>query len=133
MLINLEGFTKEHSSALERFSYHPLSLLWKSPWHLQPPSQRSILNSWIIYQSPLFNSSTTSHIHPKRMYWPKLSLCVLSAFESTVLPVVSLLSVKRVSLSLQLLRNCLGNKLLSNTSWFSTTLLCRLCNSVLHW
>src|SRR5882724_13416861 len=62
------------------------------------------------------------------MYQLKLSLCVLSAFESMGLPVASLLSVKRVSLSLQLPRNHLRSKLLSNTGWFSTTLLCRLCN-----
>src|SRR5882724_7681173 len=97
-----------------------------SPWLLRPPSQRSILNSWIVYQSPLLDSSTASHIHPKRTYWPKLSLHVLSAFRFMVLPVVSPLSVKRVSLSSQLPRNHLGSKLLSNTSWFSTTLLCRL-------
>src|SRR5882724_2503144 len=54
-----------------------------------------------------------THIHPKRTYWPNLSLHVLSAFGSTVLPVASLLSVKRVSLSSQLLRNHLGSKLLS--------------------
>src|SRR5882724_1163137 len=47
-------------------------------------------------------------------------------------PVASLLSVKRVSLSSQLLRNCLGSKLLSNTSRFSTTFLCRLRVSVLQ-
>src|SRR5882724_378560 len=133
MLINLEIFTKEHSSALERFLHHPISLsLQESSWHLRPPSQRSILNSWIIYQHLHLDSSITSHIHPKRTYWPKLSLHVLSVFRSTVLPVVSLFSVKRVSLSSQLPRNCLGSKLLSNTSQFSTTLLCRLCVSILH-
>src|SRR5882724_8261566 len=86
----------------------------------------------MVYQSLHLDSSTTSHIHLKRMYRPKLSLHVLSAFESTGLPVASLLSVKRVSLSLQLLRNHLGSKLLSNTSWFSTTLLYRLRISVLQ-
>src|SRR5882724_4929806 len=86
----------------------------------------------MVYQSLHLNSSTASHIHLKRMYRPKLSLCVLPAFESMGLPVASLLSVKRVSLSLQLLRNHLGSKLLSNTGWFSTTLLCRLRISVLH-
>src|SRR5882724_3237737 len=110
-----------------------LSLLWKSSWHLQPPSQRSILNSWIVYQSLHLSSSIASHIHPKRTYWPKLSLRVLSASGFTVLPVVSLLSVKRASLSSQLPRNCLRSKLLSNTSWLSTSLLCRLRFSVLHW
>jgi len=49
-----------------------------------------------------------------------------------VLPVASLLSVKRVSLSLQLLRNHLGSKLLSNTGLFSTPLLCRLHISILQ-
>jgi len=77
----------------------PLTLLQKSSWHLRPPSQRSIPNSWIIYLSLHLDSSTASQIHPKRMYWPKLSLCVLSAFWFMVLPVASLLSVKRVSLS----------------------------------
>src|SRR5882724_11673534 len=110
-----------------------LSLLRKSSWHLQPPSQRSILNSWIVYQSLHLSSSITSHIHPKRMYWPKLSLRVLSASGFKVLPVVSLLSVKRASLSSQLPRNHLGSKLLSNTGWLSTSLLCRLCFSILHW
>src|SRR5882724_12373941 len=118
MLINLESLLKkEHSSALERFLHHSISLsLWKSSWHLQPPSQRSILNSWIIYQSLHLDSSITSHIHLNRTYRPKLSLHVLSAFRFTVLPVASLLSVKSVSLSSQLPRNCLRSKLLSNTS-----------------
>src|SRR5882724_9872715 len=96
------------------------------------PSQRSILNSWIIYQSLHLNSSIASHIHPKRTYRPKLSLCVLSVSGFTVLPVASLFSVKGASLSSQLQRNCLGSKLLSNTGWFSTTLLCRLRFSVLQ-
>src|SRR5882724_5960612 len=109
-----------------------LSLLWKSSWHLRPPSQRSILNSWIIYQSLHLDSSIASHIHPKRMYWLKLSLRVLSVSRFTVLPVASLLSVKRVSLSTQLPKNRLGSKLLSNTGRFSTTLLCRLHISVLQ-
>src|SRR5882724_3853771 len=134
MLINLESFTKGHSSALERFLHHPTSLsLQKSSWHLRPPSQRNILNSWIIYQSLHLDSSIASHIHLKRTYWPKLSLHVLSASGFTVLPVVSLLSVKRASLSSQLLRNHLRSKLISNTGQFSTTLLCRLHFSVLHW
>src|SRR5882724_10651544 len=83
---------KEHSSALERFSHHPisLSLLRKSSWHLRPPSQRSILNSWIVFQSLRLSSSITSHIHPKRTYRPKLSLRVLSVSRFTVLPVASL-------------------------------------------
>src|SRR5882724_10407055 len=134
-LINLESFTKEeHSLALERFSHHPisLSLLQRSSWHLRPPSHRSILNSWIVYQSLHLGSSIVSHIHPKKMYWPKLSRRVLSASGFMVFPVVSLLSVKRASLSSQLPRNHLGSKLLSNTSWFSTSLLCRLCISVLQ-
>src|SRR5882724_3565138 len=100
MLINLEIFTKEHSLALERFLHHPTSLsLQKSSWHLRPPSQRSILNSWIIYQSLHLDSSITSHIHLKRMYWLKLSLHVLSVFRFMILPVASLLSVKRISFS----------------------------------
>src|SRR5882724_2560138 len=134
MLINLESFTKKsiHQLLRDLQTTRPLSLLRNSSWHLLPPSQRSILNSWIIYQSLHLDSSIASHIHPKRMYWPKLSLHVLSAFGFTVLPVVSLLSVKRVSLSSQLLRNHLGSKLLSNTSQFSTTLLCRLCISILQ-
>src|SRR5882724_4782131 len=109
-----------------------LSLLRKSSWHLQPPSQRSILNSWIIYQSLHLGSSIVSHIHLKRMYRPKLSPHVLSVSGFTVLPVASLLSVKRASLSSQLLRKRLGSKLLSNTSQFSTSLLCRLCISILQ-
>src|SRR5882724_5893072 len=109
-----------------------LSLLWKSSWHLQPPSQRSVLNSWIIYQSLHLSSSIVSHIHPKRTYLPKLSLDVLSASGFMVLPVASLLSVKRASLSSQLPINHLGSKLLSNTGQFSTSLLCRLHFSVLH-
>src|SRR5882724_10662803 len=109
-----------------------LSLLRKSSWHLRPPSQRSILNSWIVYQSLHLDSSIVSHIHPKRTYRLKLSLHVLYAYGFTVLPVASLLSVKRASLSSQLPRHCLGSKLLSNTSQFSTTLLCRLCFSVLQ-
>ena len=135
MLINLESLLKRSIHQLLR-DFHTtwsLSLLQKSPWHLQPLSQRSILNSWIIYQSLLLNSSTISHIHPKRMDQPKLSLCVLSAFESMVLPAASLLSAKGVSLSLQLPRKHLSSKLLLNTGWFSTTLLCRLCISVLQW
>ena len=115
MLINLESFTKkEHSSALEGIFIPPdLSLLWKSPWHLRLPSLRSILNSCIICQSPPLDSSVASHIHLKKMYWPKLSLHVLSAFKCTGLPLASLLSVKRVSLSFQLPRICLGSKFLS--------------------
>src|SRR5882724_1982811 len=109
-----------------------LSLLQKSSWHLRSPSQRSILNSWIVYQSPHLGSSIVSHIHPKRTYRPKLSLCVSSASGFTVLPVASLLSVKRTSLSSQLPRNRLGSKLLSNTGQFSTTLLCRLRFSILQ-
>src|SRR5882724_10097262 len=109
-----------------------LSLLQKSSWHLQPPLQRSVLNSWIVYQSLHLGSSIVSHIHPKRMYRPKLSQCVLSVSGFTVLPVVSLLSVKRTSLSSQLPRNHLGSKLLSNTGQFSTTLLCRLRFSILQ-
>src|SRR5882724_8830420 len=126
---------KEHSSALERFSHHPisLSLLRKSSWHLRPPSQRSILNSWIVYQSLHLNLSIASHIHPKKRYRLKLSQHVLSASGFTVLPVASLLSVKRAFLSSQLLRNRLGSKLLSNTGQFSTSLLCRLHFSILHW
>src|SRR5882724_7556957 len=104
-----------------------LSLLQKSSWHLRPPSQRSVLNSWIVYQSHHLGSSIASHIHPKRTHQPKLSLCVLSASGFMVLPVASLLSVKRASLSSQLPRNRLGIKLLSNTGRFSTSLLCRLC------
>src|SRR5882724_2897255 len=112
MLINLESFTKKsiHQLLRDFHTTRPLSLLRKSSWHLRPPSQRSILNSWIIYQSLHLNSSITSHIHLKRTYWPKLSLRVLSAFGFTVLPVASLLSVKRASLSSQLLRNHLGSK-----------------------
>src|SRR5882724_9919457 len=49
-----------------------------------------------------------------------------------VLPVASLLSVKRVFLSLLLLSNHLGSKLFSNTGRFSTSLPCRLCISVLQ-
>src|SRR5882724_6815061 len=109
-----------------------LSLLWKSSWHLRPPSQRSILNSWIIYQSLHLSSSIASHIHLKRIYRPKLSLHVLSASGFMVLPVVSLLSVKRASLSSQLPRNHLRSKLLSNTGRLSTSLLCRLCFSILQ-
>src|SRR5882724_9714025 len=109
-----------------------LSLLQKSSWHLRPPSQRSILNSWIVYQSHHLGSSIMSHIHLKRRYWPKLSLHVLSVSVFTVLPVASLLSVKRASLSSQLPRNRLGSKLLSNTGWLSTSLLCRLCFSILQ-
>src|SRR5882724_9450661 len=109
-----------------------LSLLQKSSWHLRPPSQRSILNSWMVYQSLHLGSSIASHIHPKRMYRPKLSPCVLSVPGFTVLPVASLLSVKRTSLSSQLPRNRLRSKLLSNTGRFSTTLLCRLRFSVLE-
>src|SRR5882724_8173335 len=99
MLINLESFAKEeHSLALERFSHHPISLsLRKSSWHLQPQSQRSILNSWIVYQGLHLGSSIASHIHPKKTYRPKLSRCVLSASGFTFLPVASLLSVKRAS------------------------------------
>src|SRR5882724_6325544 len=74
-----------------------LSLLRKSSWHLRSPSQRSILNSWIVYQSLHLGSSIASHIHPKRTYRPKLSPRVLSAYGFTVLPVASLLSVKRTS------------------------------------
>ena len=44
---------------------------------------------------------------PEEDIWPKLSLHVLSASGFTVLPVASLLSVKRDSLSSQLPRNCL--------------------------
>src|SRR5882724_12046707 len=108
--MNLESLLKRsiHQLLRDFHTTQSLSLLQKSPWHLQPLSQRSILNSWIVYQSPLLNSSTTYHIHPKRTYQPKLSLHVLSAFESTVLPAASLLSVKRVSLSFQLPRKHLG-------------------------
>src|SRR5882724_10716305 len=110
----------------------PLSLLRKSSWHLRPPSQKSVLNSWIVYQSLHLDSSIASHIHLKRTYRLKLSLRVLSAFGFTALPVACLLSVKRASLSSQLPRNHLGSKLLSNTGQFSTTLLCRLRLSILH-
>src|SRR5882724_5379261 len=110
-----------------------LSLFYeKSSWHLQHPSQRSVLNSWIVYQSLHLNSSIASHIHLKRTYRLKLSLCVLSASGFTILPAASLLSVKRAPLSSQLPRNRLGSKLLSNTGQFSTTLLCRLRLSILH-
>src|SRR5882724_8224605 len=66
------------------------------------------------------------------MYRPKWSLHVLSAFGSMVSPVASLLSVKRVSLSLLLQSNHFRNKLFSNTSWFSTPLPSSLHNSVLQ-
>src|SRR5882724_3451567 len=134
MLIHLESFTKKsiHQLLRDFHTTQSLSLLQKSSWRLQPPSQRSILNSWIIYQSLHLDSSITSHIHLKRTYQPKLSLHVLSVFRFTVLPVVCLLSVKMASLSSQLPRNCLGSKLLSNTGWFPTTLLCRLCISILQ-
>src|SRR5882724_1452074 len=134
MLINLESFTKKsiHQLLRDFHTIRPLSLLRKSSWHLRPPSQRSILNSWILYQTLHLDSSITSHIHLKRTYRPKLSLCVLSAFGFMALPVACLLSVKRASLSSQLPRNCLRSKILSNTSWFSTTLLCRLCLSILQ-
>src|SRR5882724_6582549 len=134
MLINLESLLKKSIHRLLR-DFHTtrsLSLLWKSSWHLRLPSHRSMLNSWIVYQSLHLDSSIASHIHPKRMYQPKLSLHVLSAFGFTALPVACLLSVKRASLSSQLPRNHLGSKLLSNTGRFSTTLLCRLCFSVLQ-
>src|SRR5882724_10409999 len=101
-----------HQLSKDLYTTQPLSLyLQKSSWHLQSPLQRSVLNSWIVYQTPHLDSSTTSHIHLKRTYWLKFSLCVLSAFKSTGLPVASPLSVKRVSLSLQLPRNCLRIKL----------------------
>src|SRR5882724_10471655 len=134
MLIHLESFTKKsiHQLLRDFYTTQSLSLLQKSSWHLRPPSQRSKLNSWIIYQSLHLSSSIVSHIHPKKTYQPKLSRHVLSASRFTVLPVASLLSVKRASLSSQLPRNCLGSKLLSNTSRFSTTLLCRLCISILQ-
>src|SRR5882724_1428213 len=134
MLIHLESFTKKsiHQLLRDFHTTQSLSLLQKSSWRLQPPSQRSILNSWIIYQSLHLDSSIASHIHLKRMYRPKLSLRVLSASRFMVLPVASLLSVKGASLSSQLLRNRLGSKLLLNTSQFSTTLLCRLCLSILQ-
>src|SRR5882724_4697973 len=108
-LIHLESFTKKsiHQLLRDFHTTRSLSPLRKSSWHLRPPSQRSILNSWIVYQSLHQDSSIASHIHPKRMYWLNLSLHVLSAFGFTVLPVVCLLSVKRASLSSQLLRNCL--------------------------
>src|SRR5882724_9486828 len=112
MLIHLESFTEKsiHQLLRDFHTTQSLSLLQKSSWHLQPPSQRSILNSWIIYQSLHLGSSIASHIHPKKMYWPKLSRHVLSASRFMVLPVASLLSVKRVSLSSQLPRNHLGSK-----------------------
>src|SRR5882724_9032817 len=111
-----------------------LSLFYeKSSWHLQHPSQRSILNSWIIYQSLHLDPSIASHIHLKRTYQLKLSLRVLSVFGFMALPVACLLSVKRASLSSQLPRNHLGSKLLSNTGRFSTTLPCRLCFSIIQW
>src|SRR5882724_932608 len=135
MLINLESFTKEeHSSALERFSYHPTSLSFTkvilasstpiTEEHTKLLDRLSEPSSRLIHR--------ISHIHPKRTYRPKLSLHVLSASRFMVLPVASLLSVKRASLSSQLPRNHLGSKLLSNTGWFSTTLLCRLRFSILH-
>src|SRR5882724_9111152 len=135
MLINMESFTKKgiHQLLRDFHTTQPLSLLRKSSWHLQPPSQRSILNSWIVYQSLHLGSSIASHIHPKKTYWPKLSRRVLSASGFTVFPVASLLSVKKASLLSQLPRNRLGSKLLSNTSRFSTSLLCRLCFSILQW
>src|SRR5882724_7603764 len=135
MLIYLESLLKKSIHRLLR-DFHTtrsLSLLRKSSWHLRLPSHSSILNSWIIYQSLHLDSSIVSHIHPKRTYWPKLSLRVLSASRFMVLPVASLLSVKRASLSSQLPRNHLGSKLLSNIGRFSTSLLCRLCFSILQW
>src|SRR5882724_10629640 len=115
MLINLESFTKKsiHQLLRDFHTTQPLSLLQNSSWHLQPPSQRSILNSWIVYQSLHLDSSIASHIHPKRTYRPKLSLLVLSVFRFMAFPVACLLSVKRASLSSQLPRNHLGSKLLS--------------------
>src|SRR5882724_6007852 len=97
MLINMESFTKKgiHQLLRDFYTTRPLSILRKSSWHLKPPSQRSVLNSWIVYQSLHLDSSIVSHIHPKRTYWPKLSLHVLSAFRFTVLPVVSLLFCKK--------------------------------------
>src|SRR5882724_8615728 len=127
MLINLESVTTEYSSALERFSYHPTSLsLTKVILASLTPITEEHTNSWTAYHSLHLNSSTTSHIHPKRKYQLKLSLHVLSAFVFTVFPVASLLSVKRVSLSSQLPRhilevNCFqtlaGSQLLSSADY----------------
>src|SRR5882724_3602378 len=109
MLINLESFTKEHSSALERFSYHmtSLSLTEVILASLTPITEE---NTKLLDH---LSEPSSQLIHLKRTYRLKLSLRVLSAFKSTGLPVVSLLSVKRVSLSFQLPRNHLGSKILT--------------------
>src|SRR5882724_9637611 len=132
-LINLESFTKEeHLSALERISHHPISLSFMEVILASSTPITEECTKLLERQSLHLGLSIASHIHPKKMYQPKLSWHVLSASGFMVLPVASLLSVKRASLSSQLLRNCLGSKLLSNTGQFSTTLLCRLCLSILQ-
>src|SRR5882724_11384577 len=97
MLINLEIFTKEeHSSALERFSHHPISL---------PFTEVILASSTPIREEHTklldrLSEPSSQLIHrishpPEEDIWPKLSLHVLSASGFTVLPVASLLSVKR--------------------------------------
>src|SRR5882724_3928504 len=132
MLINLEIFTKEeHSSALERFSYHPISLSFtKIILASSTPITEEHTKLLDCLSEP---SSRLIHCisHP-----PEEDISakvVLSVFGFTVLPVACLLSVKMASLSSQLPRNHLGSKLLSNTGWFLTTLLCRLRISILQW
>src|SRR5882724_3327086 len=133
-LINLESFTKEeHSSALKRFSHHLISLSFTevilasstpiTEEHTKLLDRLSEPSSQLIHR--------VSH-PPKEDTLAEVVTACLSASGFTVLPVASLLSVKRASLSSQLLRNCLGSKLLSYTSRFSTSLLCRLCSSILQ-
>src|SRR5882724_6697146 len=134
MLINLENFTKEeHSSALKIFSHHPISLSFTEViLASSTPITQEHTKLLDCLSEPSSRLIHVSHIHPKRTYWLKLSLCVLSVSGFMILPVASLLSVKRASLSSQLPRNHLGSKLLSNTGRFSTSLLCRLHFSVLQ-
>src|SRR5882724_12489001 len=77
--MNLESLLKRsiHQLLRDFHTTQSLSLLQKSPWHLQPLSQRSILNSWIIYQSPLLDSPTASHIHPKRTSAKVVTSCFI--------------------------------------------------------
>src|SRR5882724_1170352 len=134
MLINLEGFTKKkHSSALERFSYHSTSLSFMK---VILASSTPITEEHTKLLDCLSEPSSRlihriSHPPEEDVLAKVLTACFICVWVHGFASCVPTFCKKGLSV-ISTAKKLLRSKLLSNTSWFSTTLLCRVHISVLH-
>ena len=132
MLINLESFTKKsiHQLLRDFYTIRSLSLFMEDILASLTPITEEHTKLLDHLSEP--SSRLVHHIsHPPEedISAEVVTACFIYIWVhgfSSCIPT----SVKRVSLTSQLPRNHLGSKLLSNTGWLSTTLLCRLCFSL---